>query len=585
MAIVCVPGSIDRPPFPANVQPAKLTSAADSDAVRAQDHLFVNKNVDSEFSSINRVATIQGRSAIFSHVQRFRHRQNPKSHSASTSTSATTSIKRAVHSVSHRPTRRRPQSSTSRTTAPQSPAVSCKSRAALLRGTREGDTTKRAAPQLCSNNFLPGDACDPFNTTAVRINQSNHDLVQFFSTMGWKAHLKTFHHTNTDQWSQSYKDIPSLVKRYLCDEMHMNVFVTLNAVRLNFYKVRTLDQAHNPELLMAKSLRSLQVSVSNFSIAAADELIVLDIFFLAFVEFYRQNYDVMRMHLEMIRRLVSLLGGFTTLCPYIREACCFSELCFAIETGQQPVFDMTWHVASPGGLLQTKSWDPGPLHQTPWVELKLALQTSKDRIYGTGFDDALRDGFFNRSTTRIIEELLVDMQALEFVRKDKHPLPSDIEWACFRCRAYLHRLLSLPRPDKDSPLQQCRIYCVTTTLLITFCYECTYVSAVRSGKLVLTRLKDFLHLGISDTNQMEYDWGRQNQMLLWIMVVGACIAEGGVEEKWFLDRAILGCRALNVDRHKGLQDLMSRYMGLGDVQARGLRRLAGYLEDDTAFSG
>ena len=129
--------------------------------------------------------------------------------------------------------------------------------------------------------------------------------------------------------------------------------------------------------------------------------------------------------------------------------------------------------------------------------------------------------------TRIIEELLVDIQAFEFIRNERDPLPSDIEWDCTGNRAYLHKLLSLPRPDEHSSVQQCRTYCVVTTLLLVFCYECTYVSAVRSGKLVLARLEHFLRLTLGDFNQMEYNWGRQNDMLLWITVIGACVAEGG----------------------------------------------------------
>jgi hypothetical protein len=157
---------------------------------------------------------------------------------------------------------------------------------------------------------------------------------------------------------------------------------------------------------MVKSLRALRLSLPGLSIAGGGERIILDIFFLAISEFYRQNYDVMRMHLKMIRHLVPLLGEFSSLCQYVRS--------------------------------------------------------------------------------------------------ERDPLPSDIEWACTRNRAYL----SLSRPDEHSSIQQRRTYCVATTLLI-FCYECTYVSAVRSGKLVLARLEHFLRLTPGDFNQIEYNWGKQ----------------------------------------------------------------------------
>jgi hypothetical protein len=571
-----VPEFVYHPPDPAHFESAKFAfagqrpSPAESSTAKAQSYLFINDNANSEFVSKNTVATSQRRSAIKSHAQRFRRRQNRKTLSASTFTAKGTSARRILpYRYVQQPSQRSKTKTNSPSTEGESSITSCRSRAAKLDNSAsyaavKDIAIKYGAPAIRSHNFLPGDACDPFNCTAVRMNRSNHDLVQFFLNVGWRAHLKIFGHTNTNQWSQSYTDLPAIIKGCLQHEMHMDAFLTVNATRMSFYKVAAFDRANSPEFLMVKSLRALRMSLSKSSIVGADERIVLDIFFLAFSEFYRQNYDVMRMHLKMIRRLVSSLGGFSSLCQYIREACCFTELCFAIETGQKPVFHM--------------SWDPGPLHSMRWAQLKPVLELSKAKVRGIGFDDALSDGFFDISTTIIIEELLVDIQALEFIRKEVNPLPSDLQWACTRNRAYLHRLLSLPRPDKLSSLQQCRIYCVTTTLLIIFCYECTYVSALRSGKIVLARLKKFLHLGVSDFDDMEYSWGRQNDMLLWIMVVGACVAEGGGEEKWFLDRTIHGCETLDVDSHEGLCDLMSRFMGLGDLQVRSLGRLAGQIK-------
>lgn len=58
---------------------------------------------------------------------------------------------------------------------------------------------------------------------------------------------------------------------------------------------------------------------------------------------------------------------------------------------------------------------------------------------------------------------------------------------------------------------------------------------------MLARLEHFLRLALGDFNQMEYNWGRQNDMLLWITVIGACIAEGGTREKWFLSVKSAGC--------------------------------------------
>lgn len=92
-------------------------------------------------------------------------------------------------------------------------------------------------------------------------------------------------------------------------------------------------------------------------------------------------------------------------------------------------------------------------------------------------------------------------------------------------------------------------------------------------------MKKFLRLGVRDTDAIEYRWERQNEMLLWIMVVGACAAEGGVEEKWFLERAIHGCRLFKVDTHQDLCNLMSRFIGSAALEAGSLKRLAGHIKN------
>jgi hypothetical protein len=569
-----VPTILSRPPNPTHPISAKLTftgrcaSLAESTTPQTQNYLFINENLNLDTVPKDKIGASQSRSALYSHVQRFRRCQNlhtlPGTSCAASSTSTRKFLPYRRHSQRSKPEAASwfidGESSTLTCTSPGASWDTHASNVAV-----ENGAVECTVPALYSNNFLPGDACDPFNSTAVRVNQLNHNLMQFFLKVGWKAHLKTFGHTNTSQWSQSFQNLPDITRGSLSDGMHMDAFLTLNATRMSFYKLATFDRANSPDALMVKSLRGLRLSLPGLSMAGGGERVILDIFFLAFSEFYRQNYGVMRMHLKMIRRLVPSLGGFSSLCQYVREACCYTELCFAIETGQRPVFDLTW--------------DPGPLHNLSWQRLKATLHSSKEKVLGTGFADALNDGFFDISMTTIIEELLVDLQAFEFIRNQRDPLPSDIEWACTRNRAYLHKLLSLSRPDEHSSMQQCRTYCVATTLLLVFCYECTYVSAVRSGQLVLARLEHFLRLTLGDFNQMEYNWGRQNDMLLWITVIGACVAEGGTREKWFLARAVHGCRALNMNSHTGLYDLMSRFMGLGDFQDRGLKNFVGHLEN------
>jgi hypothetical protein len=61
---------------------AKLTftgrraSPAESTIPQTQNHLFINEYLNSDIGPKDRIAASQSRSAIYSHVQRFRRRQN-----------------------------------------------------------------------------------------------------------------------------------------------------------------------------------------------------------------------------------------------------------------------------------------------------------------------------------------------------------------------------------------------------------------------------------------------------------------------------------------------------------------------------
>jgi hypothetical protein len=97
-----MPEVVDHAPAAAHPKAPKLSltaqraSPTESGTVQTQIYLFVNKYLNSGCGLNNTVATSQDRSAIYSHVQRFRLHQNVKTRSVSTCTFITKSTRGTI---------------------------------------------------------------------------------------------------------------------------------------------------------------------------------------------------------------------------------------------------------------------------------------------------------------------------------------------------------------------------------------------------------------------------------------------------------------------------------------------------------
>lgn len=249
-----MPEVVDHAPAAAHPKAPKFSltaqraSPAESGTAQTQTHLFINEYLNSRCGLNNTVATSQDRSAIYSHVQRFRLQQNVKTRFVSTCTFITKSTRGPIpHRYAQQ---RRPRSENLGSSASfdtEGHKITGKRRAEISDTNSSHIAVETVgvdsdSPRIGSNDFLPGNVCDPFNCTAMQINQSNHNLVQFFLNTGWRAHLKIFGHTDTDLWSLSFKDLPEVIRGCLCNEMHFNALLTLNAIIILQHSTRRTAQ-------------------------------------------------------------------------------------------------------------------------------------------------------------------------------------------------------------------------------------------------------------------------------------------------------------------------------------------------------
>jgi hypothetical protein len=436
-------------------------------------YLFVNKSQDSECLSNCKIDRAQTK--INAHVQRFRLSTESHVRSSGEFTNRSTGETRNLY----RPFRRRDAGAV----AGDGEGANNETEALdLLSQRREYYNGGRdIVPILHSNNFLEGDAFDPFSATAVRVDKSAHNVLQYFLHVGWKAHLRNIGRADQVRWSTSFGEVSSIVRGCLSNEMHMYAFLACIPMRMKVYGIPLTFQTESQEVTMSKALRAMRAYFAQLSAAPIDHHAILDIFFVSLSAFFRRDFAEMRTHLHMIRYIVDSLGGFANVSLYIREVCCYTELCFALRTGERPLFELTW--------------DPGPVECNGALQVKSACWPPEIKTCGSGFEIPLREGFFDGPARTIIAELVIDIPALEYVRNDAEAPPADSQWACIRSRAMLHRLLSLEKYSGQASFQERKVQCVITALAMLMGYENLCVSPIRYTESQQQRFQPTWELG------------------------------------------------------------------------------------------
>ena len=418
-------------------------------------------------------------------------------------------------------------------------------------------------PPLYSNNFMEGDAFDPFRGTAVPIDQPTHTVLQFFLRLGWKAHLRNIGRADQLLWSESFGDVSGMIRGCLSNKMHMYAFLAFAPKRMAIYGGSPMVTTESPavSLGMSKALQALREHFAQLSAPPMDQQVLLDIIWVSLAEFFRRNFAAVRTHLRMLRYIVKEHGGFSNVSQYIREVCCYTELCFALRMGEMPVFELTW--------------DPGSARCNRELQDKSASWPAETKASGSGFQSPLREGFFDGTTRAIIEELVDDIPALEYVRNDAEAAPANSQWACIRSRAILHRLMSVRTPGQQASLQEQKVHCVIVALIKLLGYENLCVAPIRYPEAVVRRLMNALEVSSSDFSQ-QGSWGRHNDMLLWIMITGIRISRGSEDEGWFMSRAVQGCRILGLENYDHLHGLVRKFIWVENRQCPALMKLAGH---------
>ena len=438
----------------------------------------------------------------------------------------------------------------------------------------EGESSLDNVPLMFQANFVEGDSIDPFNCTAVRLDQNVQSILQYYIAFIVPSKERNGNQSRTRRdifnLSDNLPAVKEVVHGCLFNKTHMYALLTATSARMEEVSNVSLRRKNSARYFMNKALKHVCAYLNSKNDLSIDKQIILDVFYLCVCEWYLQNYDAALTHLKAVGHLMESLDEKSLFDQFIWETVRYNDIFLSIETATAPLFPLNWD----GPTM--------PPERRSSISKDLNALTTYRRM-GRGFTDPAQNWIFSFEMNTIVFEIVPWMDVAQYTWMFKSADKLDSEWVCSKGQALLHRLLSCIPPSFDEPkmaLKRRYEECCRLMLVICLSYVTTQM-AWRSSELNLARLKRSLQ-------GVDHDWGSValNCMLLWILLSGSFVGEGTREEQWFLDRAEPVAAGLQINTYDHLHELMSQYFYSSRLQQGTLRKLLARLgrEDQALLS-
>ena len=424
----------------------------------------------------------------------------------------------------------------------------------------EHDSKAERLPFLFQANFEEGDAVDPFNTTAIRLDGNIQSILQYYLAFSVPSKERNFNQTrtrsNTWRLDEVLPAVKEVVHGCLFNKTHMYALLTATSARMEEVSHVNLRRKNSARWFMNKALKHVRGYLESKSDIAMDKQIILDIFYLMVCEWYLQDYDAALTHMKAVGKLLRTLDSKSPFDQFIWETVRYNDIFLSVETATPPLFPLTWDGAMPA-------------ERRSFISQQLESLKSYRRM-GRGFTDPAQNWIFSFEMNTIIFELVPWMDVAQYTWRFRAADRRDSEWVCSKGQALLHRLLSCAAPDLQALHTSAKSRyeeCCRLILIICVSYTTTQM-AWRSAPMNLARLKIALH-GIDRS----WDSVALDCMLLWILLTAAFIGENTENEAWFLERAEHVARNLKITTYDQIHELMSQYFYSCRMEQGTLRKL------------
>jgi hypothetical protein len=461
------------------------------------------------------------------------------------------------------------------------------------------------APKKPSQSFAAHRAkqsqMKPFNSAEIILNNQIYYMLRYHISYSIVTLTRSdiLAREQTPERHRYSRYLQDIVRNCLSSEICMYPLLSATAGRMTI--VSKAHERHASHFMhnATRLLREYFLAPN----PAIDSQIIRNILHLSTSEWYRGNHNAAWIHLHILARLVHVLDLENNADRYLFENVCCNDIYFAIETGANPIFPLSWLPKSLSSrqmseirhcldeLLCQPQWRPlwDPFRTITTEERLLGLTTgpfvflsqrsTEEEHYagskvvshthrpGIGFTEALVEGIFDPPMKNIVEDLVAHLEISTYNSVCcNHGRPS-VPFMGKRTMALLHRLVSTAT---EHAIDEC---CRLATIIMM-----SYVSnpmAWRSNGKVVPRLQGAVLMMEKECRESRLNLSAQ--LLLWVAVVGMFAALDTQEFMWFLNRAHGFASNLAIENYVQLRDTIGKFIHFETAQHGCLSRLAATL--------
>jgi hypothetical protein len=411
-----------------------------------------------------------------------------------------------------------------------------------------------------ANNAIPqprqGYALDPFSSTTLQLHPAAPSLIHYYTKSMIPRIFAIDARASNNSGLRHQHAFQKDMQCCLTNETQMYALLASSLVHMNRFEnhleipgIKAADKERAPLYFKTKAMASVRQQLVDGNL---DIGVFQVVYRLMATERCLGNHMAAKTHFRALYALVAALGGVQSLDSYNKERVIHSDLFEAAQSLGSPNLPLTW--------------DPGNLSEE--TMLKTAPPDSLKTL-GSGFLDAQLSKVFHADVLDIFSTLTTLIHFTVYSWTPTADLTSDdLSWQTLRRAAIEHRLLSFPSTHSNAGdhnfIQEC-------TRVATLFWIAMYLADPVRRKIVAP-FNSFLRQTL-ERSGLQSLWYPHSALLLWIVTIGAFVAEKGDEYDWFATMVAKVATYLQVTKIADLKTVLQGFFYIDSIQHQVLAKL------------
>ena len=456
-------------------------------------------------------------------------------------------------------------------------------------------------------NFVPLSGVDPFRSSVVSLTKDLEILFKYYWTIVPSgSHLIKNeilpHHV---QEVKRYTAIRNQVMQdVLRDPVILWGLMYTMSARMQYFSHIQVANVFSTDHYMHLAVSNLRQKLSHLQPSGekAQVCAARVIHTMALAEWTRGNFQVAKVHLLALKKLLPWLDLSTPFGRYLLEGAQGIDIFVAVETGEAPILaavDDSLHSATSLELVKSRlkafATEDKPLPNfqfagphcnisnsfSPRPDFLDDAHTTLDFRLGQAFEAAIIEEKVEPLLVPVIESVIECLTFAKYVWRTPYGTTADAGYVCRKARATIHKLCTLPGQLRG--LEDRRRYlkadCIRLAMLL-YMADATTRTAHRSAKGNVARLRASLIEALPDWQKKDPILGSLQQssqddhFLLWVLATGHYYAGDDEQAAWFLVHATEMAQGHGIADYEGLHEHLIRFIYSSTKQARSLRSIA-----------